>query len=384
MRVLHVTTDLDVGGAQTVLCNLLSRIDPAAFQSEVVSLVGMGPMGPRIQALGVPVWPLGMRPGVPDPLGVLRLAGRMRRNRPDVVQTWMHHADLVGGIAAKLAGGIPVAWGIHHSTVDRRGSKRMTVWTARACARLSRWLPARIVCCGEAARRAHVALGYAAGRMLVIPNGFDVAGFRPDSAARDSVRRELGLSDSIPLIGLVARFNQQKGHRTFIQAAGRLHASAPESRFLLCGDGVVWGNPDLAAWIDEARIRDCCYLLGQREDIPRLTAAMDVATSSSFGEAFPIAVGEGMACGVPCVVTDVGDSALIVGETGVVVPPRDPEALAAGWRRLLLDTSREGRLQLGLAARQRIAERYSIEKVAAQYEDLYRQMAAHQRVGDIS
>ena len=259
----------------------------------------------------------------------------------------------------------------------------MTVWTARACARLSRWLPDRIVCCGEAAKRAHIELGYAADKMRVIPNGFDVAAFRPDPAARDSFRRELGLSDSVPLVALVARFNPQKDHRTFIEAAGRLHAIAPQIRFLLCGEEVTWGNPELAAWIDGARIRDCCCLLGRREDIPRLTAAVDVATSSSFSEAFPIAVGEAMACGVPCVVTDVGDSALMVGETGVVVPPRDPKALAAGWRKLLQETSRAGRVQLGLAARQRIAERYSMGKVAAQYEELYRQMGTAPNPGDI-
>lgn len=373
MKIFHVITGLNnTGGAQTVLYRLLSRIDRAAFETEVVSLIDIGPIGKRIQALGVSVRALGMRQGVPNPLVVLRLARWLRRDPPDVIQTWMYHADLVGGLAARLAGRIPVAWGIRHSTFDPQTTRRTTIWTAMACARLSRWLPARIVCCAEASRRVHTQLGYAADKMVVIPNGFDLAIFKPDPGARQSVRQELGIPAEAPIIGLTAFFRPQKDHRNFVQAAARLHAYLPESHFLLCGGGITWENPELAGWIEAAGIRHGCHLLGRRDDIPRLTAALDVAsTSSSHGEGFPNVIGEAMACEVPCVVTDVGDSAIIVGETGVVVPQRDPQALADGWRRLLLDMSREERLQLGLAARQRIMERYSLGKIVGQYERLY-------------
>jgi len=371
MKVLHVITSLDTGGANVMLYRLVSRTDREAFETEVVSLIDIGPIGQKIQALGVPVRAVGMRRGVPNPLAVLRLAHWLREDPPDVIQTWTHHADLVGGLAAKLAGSIPVAWGIHHSTFDPRGTKRMSVWTAMTCARLSRWLPARIVCCSEASQQTHRQLGYAADKMLVIPNGFDLATFRPDQGARQSVRRELGIPAEAPLIGLVARFDPYKDHRNFVQAAVRLHARVPESHFLLCGDGVTWENPELAGWIEAAGIRDRCHLLGRREDAPRLTAALDIASTASSGEAFPLVIGEAMASGVPCVVTDVGDSAIIVGETGVVVPPRDPQALADGWTKLLVDMSSEERRQLGLAARQRIAERYDLGKIVEQYERLY-------------
>jgi glycosyltransferase involved in cell wall biosynthesis len=241
-----------------------------------------------------------------------------------------------------------------------------------ACARLSHWLPARIVCCSEASRQVHRQRGYPADKMLVITNGFDLATFRPDQGARQSVRQELGIPEDAPLIGLVARFDPQKDHRNFLQAAAKLHAQLPESYFLLCGDDLTWENAELVGWIEPVGIRHRCRLLGTREDTPRLTAALDLATTSSaYGEAFPLVIGEAMACGVPCVVTDVGDSAIIVGETGVVVPPRDPQALATGWSQLLLDMSRDERLQLGMAARQRIMERYSMGKIVAQYESLY-------------
>jgi len=372
VKVLHVINGLNTGGAEMMLYKLLSRIDGAAFETEVVSLIDIGPIGQKIRALGVSVRSLGMRRGVPNPLAVLRLARWLRQDPPHVIQTWMYHADLVGGLAVRLAGSIPLAWGIHNGNLDPRGTKRMTIWTAMACARLSRWLPARIVCCSEASRQVHMQLGYAADKMVVIPNGFDLAVFRPDPAARRSVRRELGIPEEAPLIGLVARFAPRKDHRNFVQAAARLHACAPESHFLLCGDGVSWENPELAGWIEAAGIRDWCHLLGRREDIPRLTAALDIASIASYyGEAFPMVIGEAMACGVPCVVTDVGDSAIIIGETGVVVPPKDPQALADGWNQLLLDMSREERLQLGLAARQRIVERYSLGKIVERYERLY-------------
>ena len=139
----------------------------------------------------------------------------------------MYHADLIGGMAAKLAGGIPVAWNIRHSNLDIEGNKRTTLWTIKACAWLSRSLPARIVCCSESSRQIHTALGYSGDEMIVIPNGFDLTAFRPDPAARSSVRQELGISEDALLIGLVGRFNAQKDHGTFIRGAARLHADLP-------------------------------------------------------------------------------------------------------------------------------------------------------------
>ena len=158
--------------------------------------------------------------------------------------------------------------------------------------------------------------------MVVIPNGFDLETCRPDSAARESVRNELQIPEDAPVIGLVARFNPQKDHRTFIQAARLLHNDRPDVRFVLCGAQVSWDNQALVRWIEEGGVRKQVYLLGRRNDIPRLTASFDIAaSSSSFGEGFPNVLGEAMSCGVPCVTTDVGGSALIVGQNGMVVPP---------------------------------------------------------------
>src|SRR5262249_13038588 len=168
IKLRHVITGLNTGGAEMMLYKLLSAVDRSVYRCEVVSLLEPGPVAARIRALGIPVRSLGMRRGVPSPAGVLRLARWLQQDPPDVVQTWMYHAELVGGLATRLAGAAPVAWNIRQSTLDPRGNKRSTIWTARLCASLSRWLPTRIVCCSEASARVHAALGYAAGRMIVI------------------------------------------------------------------------------------------------------------------------------------------------------------------------------------------------------------------------
>ena len=183
MKITHVIAGLSMGGAQMMLYKLLSHLDRTAFAAEVISLADVGPLDKKIRALGVPVRVLGMRAGIPNPMGLERLARWLRQDPPDLIQTWMYHADLIGGMAAKLAGGIPVAWNIRHSNLDIEGNKRTTLWTIKACVWLSRLLPTRIVCCSESSRQVHTALGYSPDAMLVIPNGFDLAAFRPDPAA---------------------------------------------------------------------------------------------------------------------------------------------------------------------------------------------------------
>ncbi len=378
-RVLHVITGLPRGGAEMMLYKLLSRIDRTRFESTVIALREEGPLAERIRELGVGVESLGMGGVLGDLASIAKLRRSLSRFSPHVVQTWLYHADLFGAVAAKLAGSPPVVWGIRMSDLDPRSIRASTRMIARICARLSRQLPAKIVCCAESGRRWHAALGYDADRMVLIPNGFDVDVFRPDEEVRRSLREELGIAGSSELVGIVARFAPQKDHESFIAAAEQVRSRFPEAHFLLVGQGLDRDNSALAAWIERARIGEQCHLLGSRDDIPRLTAACDVGVSaSSFGEAFPNAIGEAMACGVPCAVTDVGDSAWIVGDTGRVVPPRDPSALATAIGALLA-LFPDARRELGLAARRRIVENFSIADVVRQYEDLYTELTSDVR-----
>jgi glycosyltransferase involved in cell wall biosynthesis len=376
MIVAHVISGLELGGAETALFNLVRSLHPRVRQ-EVVSMTTEGVLGERIRRLGVPLRALRLGRGL-QLLGALPAMVRgLREADADLVQTWMYHADLFGGLAGRLAG-VPVVWGIHHTTLERGSARATTRLIARLNGLLSPVVPRRIVVCAEAAQRVHARLGYDARRMTVIPNGFDVDQFRPDPSARQAARAGLGIASQAPLIGMVARFHPQKDHHTFLQAAGRLHQQLPEAGSCN-GSGI--GEQRQLSWIDEQGLREMVRLLGPRPDLAKLYPALDVfCLSSSHGEGLPMVLGEAIACEVPCVTTDVGDSASIVGEAGIAVPPRSPEPLAAALLRVArMDP--EARLRLGRAARQRIATEFRVEIMAERYLRVYEEVAGVSQPG---
>lgn len=376
MRILHIITTLDCGGAEAMLVKLVQAMAAGdGTRSTVVSLMGPGIYGAVLSQSGVPVHCLGMRRGVPTPGAVLRLVRILRREKPDVVQTWMYHADLIGTLAARLGGVGPVCWNIRCSDMDLSQYSRLTRWLVALLARLST-LPAAILVNSQAGLRAHQALGYQPRAWCVIPNGFDAERFRPDRLVRQQVRQELGLSEEALVIGMVARFDPMKDHATFLAAAAILAQRHPGLRFILVGKDVTPDNPafadtDTAGGALAGRLR----LLGQRGDVHRLLPALDVVClSSAFGEGFPNVLGEAMACAVPCVATDVGDAAWLLAGTGLTVPPRQPQAFADAVDHLL-SLPAEERLRLGQAARQRILDGLTVSAVAGQYGDVYARLA---------
>ena len=382
LKILHVITGLFTGGAEMMLAKLLAHLPANQTRHTVVSLTGSGPLAARIAGLGIPVITLGMNKGrlAKGPAliaGFLRLRRLIRQEQPDIVQAWMYHANLFAGLAAAGAPGAPpVIWGIRQSDLDPKISKPSTIRIAKLGGRLSRALSNKILCCSDVARVVHERIGYDPARMVVIPNGFDLNEFKPDAEARARLRREIAVPDEAPLIGLIARFDAQKDHRNFLAAAGQVRKALPNAHILLCGSGADAGNREIAGWIDDFNIGANCRLLGARADIPAVTAALDVAVSSSaFGEGFPNVLGEAMAAGVPCVATDVGDSRMIVGNTGHVVPPRAPVVLAEAILALLRLPAAE-RQALSVAARQRIADEFEIGVIAQRYLALYRDSLA--------
>jgi glycosyltransferase involved in cell wall biosynthesis len=384
LKVLHIITGLSVGGAETMLVKVLSALPRTEVASSVVALGNRGPMAERIEALGVPLTCLeaGRTLGglFSTPRSLARLTGLLRKSRPDVVQTWMYHANVLGGLAAIMAGHPPVVWGLRQSDLDPARTKTTTRLIARAGARLSRRLPARILACADAVRRVHKAIGYDDARTTVIPNGFDTAVFRPDKEARARLRRELDVDDEAPLVGLPARFDPQKDHATFLTAAAQVHAADPRAVFVLCGEGTTVTNSRL-----ERLLKDLCVpplairLLGERRDMPAVMAALDIVVSSSaFGEGFPNVLGEGMAAGAIPVATDSGDSRAIVDGIGFAVPPRSPDALA----RAILDAlalPAADRARRSAAARERVARDYALDAIARRYLALWRDAARESR-----
>lgn len=356
-----------------MLCKLLSRLDRTKFEPIVFSLTDAGPMADKIRSLSVAVHSLGLRRRTPNPFRLLRLVRWLREWRPDVVQTWMYHADLAGGIAARHAKVPVVVWNIRHSDLDLGASKRRTIWVAGLCARLSKRIPDRIVCCSEASRKVHASLGYNQERMVVIPNGFDVGAYLPDPELRKTFRKTEGIPANAFVVGHVARYDPQKDHRTFLLAASRLAQEHKQAIFVLCGDGVTATNPDIRFLIETENLQGRVHLLGPRNDMPKVYPAFDLlVSSSSFGEGFPNVIGEAMASQVPCVVTDVGDSALIVGETGFVVPPRSADSIAEAMAVMLMD-NRNNRVARGVAARKRVIKEFELSKIVERYEQLYQE-----------
>lgn len=351
LKVLHVITGLGTGGAEKMLCSLVEKTEGQADQ-RVVSLIEGGSSAEWLQRRNVPVDHLGMIKGIPDPRAIWRLRNLLYQYRPHVVQSWMYHADL---IATLTRGMMPsykprLAWGIRCSDMDLSRYGRGLSLVVRTNARLST-TPDTIIVNSKAGKKAHVKMGYNEKKMQVILNGIDTQKFLPNSTTRQTIRAKLEISDKTPVLIHVARVDPMKDHATLLAATRDFPGIV-----LLVGAGTEsLGNT--------SSIRG----LGRRDDIPDLMAAADILVSSSaFGEGFPNVVAEAMACGIPAIVTDVGDSAYIVKDTGIVVPPNLPQELSAALR-FLIGEGRENLQQRGRAARLRIESEFSLTRAGQSF-----------------
>jgi len=343
-------------------------MDHIRFEHCVVSLINAGPVGETIRAQGIPVHSLGMKRSVPSVSAVWKLWKLMRTEKAQILQTWLYHADLLGLLVGKLTRVPVLAWNIRCAFMDMENYPKLSKLVVQLLSRLS-GIPDVVVVNSEAGRESHVELGYRPKRFELIPNGFELDRFRPDSFARESIRKELQLSEEAVIIGLVARHDPMKDHHTFLAAAHKVNAAYPHAYFILCGTQVDAENPVLIQLIEMYGLSRCVRLLGPRQDISRITAAFDIACSTALGEGFCNAIGEAMASGVPCVVTDVGDSAQIVSQTGQVVPVRNADAFGKAICDLI-QCGHEGRKRLGMQARARI-QRFDVSAMALRYEQLY-------------
>ena len=361
-----------------MLAKLASTMDRARFDLRIVSLTDEGVLGLRMRESGLSVQALHMGSGIPNPLGLFRFVGLLRREQPTILQSWLYHADLMAIVASRLSGTPVVAWNVRNSDMGAAYYRGLRGLVVRALATTSGLVDA-IVVNSEAGRRLHESLGYHPRRWELIPNGFDVERFRPDDGARSRFRAELGLAPDVIIVGLVARADPIKGHDDFIVAAAHLLEAEPTVRYVMVGHGVDENNRALVSRLAAINLREHTHLLGERSDMPAVTAAFDVAVSASLGEGFPNVVGEAMACGVPCVVTDAGDCAQIVGDTGKVVPSNSPESMAQAMNELVA-VGEKGRRALGAKARLRVEEKFSLPDVVDRYEALYEELAAGEKV----
>ncbi len=378
IRVTFVLTQLTLGGAEMMLWKLLSRIDRTRFDPHIIALSQRADsMLDRFGAIDVPCELLGMRPRLDASWRVLRLASIMRSLAPDIVQGWLYHGNLAATLAVAVSRTrAPVLWNIR-GTLPSAAEKN---WRSSLIIRLSGVLaftPLWIINNSVASAKEHAErLGYPRSSEIVLPNGFDTDLFRPCAHAHASVRAECGVDADTLLVGLIGRYHAMKDHANFLRAAALVRETHPHAHFLLAGERVDLQNVEIAALVRELGLEDRVHLLGRRHDVPTITAALDIACSSSaYGEGFANVVGEAMSCGVPCVVTDVGDSAFIVGDTGRVVPPCDAASLARALSELI-ETGSAARKAQGMRARERIVRTFALDAVVRQYEDLYTRVHA--------
>jgi len=376
LRVTHVITGLGQGGAESVLFRLATYPDQRVRHS-IVSLTDEGVYGARLRNAGVAVHALGMPRGRLTLDGFLALRRLLARERPDAVQTWMYHADLIGGLAARLAGVRALAWGIRNSGAHLQRSSRSARLVLKLCALLSGRLPAAIVCAARDSAARHRQYGYRPDRLVVIANGYDLSRYQPDAAAGRRMRELWQVAEGTPLVGCVARWDPLKDHANLLGAVAAL-ARGGRDRGLQCvlvGRGMSPGNADLMALIDNLGLRGRILLAGPSDDVPAVMNALDLHVLSSCAEGFPNVVAEAMACGTPCVVTNVGDAAHIVGATAPVVPPEQPEALAQGMAAALDDIAARGREAVGAPGRARVLAEFDLTHMVTAYEALWRRIA---------
>lgn len=367
-KIVHIITGLNDGGAEGVLTRLCLHSKGATHV--VISLMDAGKYGPLLQQAGVAVHCLGMNPGKPSIVRFFQLIKLIRSEQPNVVQTWMYHADLLGGFAARVAGVRRVFWGIRHSTLDKGKSKRSTIMIARLCSLLSSWMPEKIICCANKALSVHADIGYAAAKLVVIPNGYDLSRFKPDIEAGEKIRNEFRLGANEFVIGKVGRFDPLKDHFNLLQALSLVAEQKIDFRCLLVGKGLSSDNAVLVSYITELGLQHRVVLAGQRTDIPSVMNALDLHVLSSCSEGFPNVLAEAMACGTPCVATNVGDALEILGDESTCCPPQNSHALADAIIKMATEWQKAPvawRARKTVSTK-RISDRFSIEGMVAAYE----------------
>ena len=329
MKVLHIITSLNDGGAEAVLYRMATS-KSGSFKHVVISLMGVGKYGLLLEKAGISVYYLNMSQGRLDIFSSLKIFTLVKKHKPDVVQTWMFHSDLLGGIFSRLAGVKNVVWGVHHTTLVRGESKYSTILIAKLNAFLSKFIPNKIIYCAERTREVQESIGFCRSKGVVVSNGYDVSKFTRNDQLGYAFKNELDISDNF-LIGHVGRYNPQKDHKNLLLALKKVKDKSNEKWYcILVGSNLDETNSRLTGLVNELGLSDNVRLFGCRNDIPAVMNAIDLfVLSSAFGEAFPNVLMESMSRGVVCISSDVGDSFSIMSLTGYkIVDPCIPMSIA--------------------------------------------------------
>jgi glycosyltransferase involved in cell wall biosynthesis len=361
--VFHLITGLGVGGAERMLARTSARAE--RYRHTVCVLSDRGPVAEELAAAGIPVQALGLAGGFSVPAGLMKLRAAIASSGASILQSWLVHSNVAAALLGP--GMLPLIWNVRHTLDGFERERQSTRWALRGSALLSR-KPAKIIYNSHLAAAHHEAIGYPGDRTVVVPNGFELQDTGTDKVSRDRFRHSIGLADGDIAVGLIARVHPIKNHAGFLAAAARIVREHPRVKFVLAGAGTEATGALARKW--HSKLAENAIWLGQRQDVSHVNASLDLAANVSFGEAFSNTLGEAMASGVPCIATNVGESAVLVGDTGWMCKSASTEDIEAALRDAI-GTRAEERHRRGAAARVRIRERYSLHAAAQRYESVY-------------
>lgn len=371
MKIVHIIIGLGVGGAELMLKRLvIYSSQKQQFEHIVISLTDLGVIGFELQNQGIEVYSLGMRSVLSTPTTIYRLRKLLKNISPDVVQTWMYHADFLGGLAAKSLGIKKIIWGIRNSEIDSNsGLAKKAI--RQSCAKLSYTIPSVIVSVAYKAQKVHASIGYDEKKMQVITNGFDLEKFKPEKSKRIELRSALGINDEQLVIGNIGRFAPAKNHLNFIRACILLLEKGYEFKILMAGRDVELSNPEISKLFADNDYSSQFIFLGEVTDTSYFYNAIDIFCLCSYMEGFPNVLGEAMATEKVCLSTNAGDAQLILDKYGFNIESTVDTAITRAIEKNIFKGSKTELNDMAKKSRINIEENYSLDKIVLDFERLY-------------
>jgi len=368
LKIVHIITGLGNGGAEHTLYKICKY--DINNKHIVISLTGSGKYFSLLKKLNIRVYKLNCN--FFSIHKIFYLSKLLSLLKPNIVQTWLVHGDFVGSLAARLAGIKNIIWNIRYSNLEIGKAKFSTILILKLLAKLSFSLPKSIITVSKKAKKIYEIKGYDSKKLKFIANGYDLTILKPNKIQRINFKKKIKIKNHIPLIGNIGRYDPQKDHLNFLKALSLIRSKNINFFCVLVGFNINKKNISLFSAIKRLKLSKNIKLLDQNNNIPQIMNGIDVyVQSSSYGEGFPNVVAEAMACGTPCVVTNVGDASNIVGSTGWVVPPDNPAKLSNAIEKVICEINTSKWNKRCNKARLRIKKNFDIAKMVRYYNQLW-------------
>ena len=370
LTIFHIITGLGNGGAEGVLYRLCTK--DKKYRHIVISLTTGGKYKTLLEKKNIKVLSCNFKKTKLNIKEFYKILKLFDYYKPDIIQGWMYHGDLIASVISLLKKNKNLYWNIRNSTLDKKARNFITTFlTMKFCALISHKLPKKIICCSNNSINYHISQGYKKSIFEYLPNGINTDVFKPNKLFKTQIKRKLNIKNNLFIFGTVARFDEQKDHKTLIMALKLLKQKSKDFKVLLIGKDLTNKNHKIVRLIDEYSLRENILLLGEREEINELMCFIDChVLSSSYGEAFPNVIAEAMACSTPCIATNVGDSKNIIGKFGWTTDSKDPISLSQKMYHVM-NLQKNDLLKMGQLARDRIIDLYSLDRMVSSYQNIY-------------